>query len=63
MAWKEHVLADGIVRAAKRFGEEAEKYVSHCKGMVLGGIDPRILKGTALGLATFSSRSAPLSWD
>jgi len=46
------ILSDGIVRAAKKFGKEAEKYVSHCKGMVMGGTDPRMRKGTALGLAT-----------
>ncbi len=51
------VLADGIVRAAPHFGEEALKYVSHAKGMVLSALDPRTIKGTALGLAT-STRGA-----
>ena len=46
------ILAEGSVRAAKKFGREAEKYMSHCKGMVMGGTDPRMRKGTALGLAT-----------
>jgi aldehyde:ferredoxin oxidoreductase len=49
-----NILSDGIVRAAKKFGKEAEKYVSHSKGMVLAGIEPRSLKGTALGIATGS---------
>jgi aldehyde:ferredoxin oxidoreductase len=51
------VLADGIVRASKKLGKEVEKYVSHSKGMVLAAIDPRMMKGTALGLAT-STRGA-----
>jgi len=46
------ILSDGIVRAAKKFGKEAEKSVSHSKGMVMAGTDPRMRKGTALGLAT-----------
>jgi len=51
------VLAEGIVRAAAKFGREAEKYVSHSKGMVMAGVDTRMLKGTALGFAT-STRGA-----
>ncbi len=51
------ILSDGIVLAAKKFGKEAEKYVSHCKGMVMAGIDPRMLKGISLGFAT-STRGA-----
>ncbi len=51
------ILSDGIVRASKHFGKEAEKYVSHSKGMVLGALDPRVMKGTALALAT-STRGA-----
>jgi aldehyde:ferredoxin oxidoreductase len=51
------VFAEGIVRAAAKFGREAEKYVSHSKGMVMAGIDTRMLKGTALGFAT-STRGA-----
>ncbi len=47
-----NVFAEGIVRAAKRFGKEAEKYVSHCKGMIMAGVDNRMLKGTSLGFAT-----------
>jgi aldehyde:ferredoxin oxidoreductase len=46
------VLADGAVRAAERIGRGAEKYVSSCKGMVIGGQDIRGLKGTALCFAT-----------
>jgi aldehyde:ferredoxin oxidoreductase len=51
------ILSDGIVQAAKKFGKEAERYVSHSKGMVMTGIEPRIIKGTALGFAT-STRGA-----
>jgi aldehyde:ferredoxin oxidoreductase len=51
------ILSDGIVQAAKKFGREAEKYVSHCKGMTMSGIDPRMLKGISLGFAT-STRGA-----
>jgi len=46
------IFADGIVRAAKKFGKEAEKYVSHCKGTVMAGIECRMIKGSALGFAT-----------
>jgi aldehyde:ferredoxin oxidoreductase len=51
------VLAEGIVRAAPHFGPEAEQYVSHSKGMVMAGIEPRMIKGSALGMAT-STRGA-----
>jgi aldehyde:ferredoxin oxidoreductase len=52
-----NIFAEGIVRAAKTFGREAEKYVSHAKNMVMVGVDTRMLKGTALGFAT-STRGA-----
>ncbi len=52
-----NVLAEGIVRAASQFGPEALKYVSHSKGMVMAGIEPRMIKGSALGMAT-STRGA-----
>ena len=51
------ILAEGIVKASKHFGKEAEKYVSHSKGMVMAGMDSRIMKGTSLGFAT-STRGA-----
>jgi aldehyde:ferredoxin oxidoreductase len=51
------MLAEGIVRAAPHFGPEAVKYVSHSKGMVMAGIEPRMIKGSALGMAT-STRGA-----
>jgi aldehyde:ferredoxin oxidoreductase len=51
------ILAEGIVMASRRFGGEAEKCVSHCKGMGMSGVDSRILKGTSLGFAT-STRGA-----
>jgi aldehyde:ferredoxin oxidoreductase len=51
------VLAEGIVKASRQFGKEAEAYVSHSKGMVMGGVDSRIMKGTSLGFAT-STRGA-----
>jgi len=52
-----YLLAEGIVEAAKRVGRGAEHYVSHSKGMVMAGIDIRMLKGTALSFAT-STRGA-----
>ena len=52
-----YIFAEGIVRAAQQFGKEAEKYVSHCKGAVMAGVDSRMLKGTSLGFAT-STRGA-----
>ncbi len=52
-----NILAEGIVRAARHFGPEAQKYVSHAKGMVMAGIEPRMIKGSALGMAT-STRGA-----
>ncbi len=51
------ILAEGIVMASRRFGGEAEKCVSPCKGMGMSGVDSRILKGTSLGFAT-STRGA-----
>jgi aldehyde:ferredoxin oxidoreductase len=51
------VFAEGIVRAAERFGKTAEQYISHSKGMVMVGVDNRMLKGTSLGFAT-STRGA-----
>ena len=52
-----YLLAEGIVEASKRLGRGAEKYASHSKGMVMAGIDCRMLKGTALSFAT-STRGA-----
>jgi aldehyde:ferredoxin oxidoreductase len=46
------MLADGAVIAAQKIGRGAEKAISHAKGMVLGGVDIRGLKGTALTFAT-----------
>jgi aldehyde:ferredoxin oxidoreductase len=46
------VLADGAVSAAQKIGRGAERAISHAKGMVLGGVDIRGLKGTALTFAT-----------
>lgn len=46
------LLADGAVRAAERIGRGAHQSLNYCKGMVLGGVDIRGLKGTALTFAT-----------
>lgn len=46
------LLADGVLKAAERIGRGAERYISHCKGMVIGGGDVRGAKGTALTFAT-----------
>jgi len=45
------LLADGAVRAGKKIGRGAERYVNQCKGMVHGGGDLRPLKGMALSHA------------
>lgn len=47
-----NLLADGAVKAAQKLGKNAEDYVSSCKGMVEGMVDPRALKGMALCFAT-----------
>ena len=47
-----NLLAEGIVKASQKLGSTAESYVSHCKGMNIGGGDPRITKGTSLCFAT-----------
>jgi aldehyde:ferredoxin oxidoreductase len=48
------VLADGAVKAARHIGRDAEKFVSSCKGMIFGGVDPRVIRGSALCYATAS---------
>jgi len=45
------ILALGVRRAAKIFGEKAEKYAYHVKGVEIYGADPRGLMGTALSYA------------
>ena len=47
-----NLLADGAVKAAQKLGKNAEAYVNSCKGMVFGGVDPRVIKGAALCWAT-----------
>lgn len=47
-----NILADGAVKAARHIGKDAQSYVSSCKGMVFGGVDPRVLRGSALCYAT-----------
>lgn len=47
-----NILADGAVKAAESIGRDAQSYVSSCKGMVFGGVDPRVLRGSALCYAT-----------
>jgi len=49
-----NILADGAVKAARHIGRNAEMYVSACKGMMFGGVDPRVLRGSALCYATAS---------
>ncbi len=46
------VLADGAVKAAAHLGPGARELVSSCKGMVFGGVDPRVIRGSALCYAT-----------
>jgi len=47
-----NLLADGAVKAAQKLGKKAEDYVSSCKGMLFGGVDTRVAKGSALCFAT-----------
>ena len=47
-----NILADGAVKAAEKLGKKAGYYVSSCKGMVISGVDIRVLKGAALCFAT-----------
>lgn len=45
------ILSQGVRRAAKVFGEKAQKYAYHVKGVEIYGADPRGLMGTALSYA------------
>ena len=55
--WLFDALAEGIARAAKVIGNEAEKLAVHVKGLEPPGYDPRGLKGVALAYAV-SARGA-----
>ena len=46
-----NLLADGAVKAAES-SAAAASYVSSCKGMIFGGVDPRVIRGSALCYAT-----------
>lgn len=46
------LLAEGAVRAAQHLGGDAAQYVSSSKGMLFGGVDPRVLRGSGLCYAT-----------
>jgi aldehyde:ferredoxin oxidoreductase len=50
-------LADGVVRAARSIGHNAEYYAMHVKGMELTAYEPRAFYGMGLAYAT-SSRGA-----
>ncbi|MCF7890844.1 aldehyde ferredoxin oxidoreductase family protein [Candidatus Bipolaricaulota bacterium] len=43
------ILSKGFKEAVEKFGEEAEKYAFHVKGLALVTKDPRVAKGYALG--------------
>jgi aldehyde:ferredoxin oxidoreductase len=45
------ILAEGVKRAAKKFGKNAEKYANHIKGLEMTGYDIRGLKTAAIGYA------------
>jgi aldehyde:ferredoxin oxidoreductase len=45
------ILAEGVLRAARRIGKGAERYAYHVKGVELYGSDPRGMMGTALSYA------------
>ena len=46
------ILAEGGFHAARKIGEAAEPYFSHCKGMGIGADDPRTMKSAILSFAT-----------
>jgi aldehyde:ferredoxin oxidoreductase len=46
------LLAEGVIRAAKKIGKGSEKYAIAQKGLELAGHSPRAMKGFALGQAT-----------
>jgi aldehyde:ferredoxin oxidoreductase len=46
------VLAEGSVGAAKIIGKDTGKFAMQCKGLELGGYEPRGLKATGYGYAT-----------
>ncbi len=45
------ILADGVVRASEKVGNQSHAYAHHSRGLELTGFDPRGLKATALGYA------------
>ena len=49
--WLGNALAEGVARAAEIFGNGAEKYACHIKGLELPGYDLRTLKTAALGFS------------
>jgi aldehyde:ferredoxin oxidoreductase len=46
------VLAEGTVGAAKIIGRDTARFAMQCKGLELGGYEPRGLKATGYGYAT-----------
>jgi aldehyde:ferredoxin oxidoreductase len=46
------ILAEGTVGAAKIIGKDTLKFAMQCKGLELGGYEPRGLKATGYGYAT-----------
>ncbi len=46
------ILGQGVKRAARELGGEADKYAMEIKGLELAGYDPRGVKGYALSMAT-----------
>ncbi|MHA1686058.1 MAG: aldehyde ferredoxin oxidoreductase family protein [Candidatus Heimdallarchaeaceae archaeon] len=55
------ILADGVMRAAQRFGKEAEYYALHVKGMEPPAYDVRTAKAFGLGWATANRGADHLS--
>jgi aldehyde:ferredoxin oxidoreductase len=46
------ILAEGTVGAARIIGKDTLRFAMHCKGLELGGYEPRGLKATGYGYAT-----------
>jgi aldehyde:ferredoxin oxidoreductase len=63
-----NVLAEGVARASKTIGKEAERYAVHEKGLEYPGYDPRGTFGMALAYATSDrgadhNRAWPVGYD
>lgn len=47
-----NILAEGVKRAAEKFGDKAKQYAIHCKGLEFPAHDPRVKRSLALEYGT-----------